>query len=72
MCLSFPSHELLFNGSLRFLIAKTTTNKTAIPIVSKAPVKSAANGRIDKAPEPSINKIKTFVKLLISKNDIYS
>lgn len=63
-CLSLPSQIFLEMGSRFFRIARTTTSKTAIPIVSKAPVKSAANGRIDKAPVPSAMFVGKWEKML--------
>ena len=55
-CLSLSSQMFLETGSRRFRIARTTTNNTAMPMVKKVPVKSAAMGRIDNPIPPSVKK----------------
>lgn len=56
-------------GSLRFRIAKTTTSKTPMPMVSSEPVRSAAMGKMDSPITPSengkwkIRKLSLFDKL---------
>lgn len=50
-CFSFPSHTV--DGSLRFRTVSTTTSRTPMPMVNRAPVSSAATGSTDNPPEPS-------------------
>lgn len=49
---------LLETGSRLFRMANTTTSNTAMPMVNRVPVKSAANGRIDNPMPPSVQKKK--------------
>lgn len=54
-CLSLSSQIFRETVSRRFRMAKTTTNRTAMPIVNIVPVRSAAKGKIDK-PSVALRK----------------
>lgn len=59
-CLFLSSQIFCVVVSRRFRIAITTTNRTAIPMVSNVPVKNAANGKNDNPIPPSANKLPKY------------